>query len=454
MKEKNRYFLLLSAAVAALGGLLFGFDTAVISGTIPFIQPYFGLDELKLGWTVSSLLAGCIVGVLSAGKPGDVFGRKRTLMFAASLFLISALGSALSTQHLMFIIFRFIGGFAVGAASMLSPMYISEISPAARRGQLVSLNQMAIVVGILLAFFSNYWLADAGINNWRWMFAVMGIPAILFLVTLFFVPESPRWLVQKGRDKEAFNILGRINGSQIARTELADIQESILEEKGTYREVFSPAMRPVLWLGILLAVFSQVTGINTIMYYAPIIFKETGIGVNSALLQTAIVGSVNFLFTVVAIAWVDKVGRKPLLIFGSLGLAVSLTALSLAFYLHQTNGIIILAFVLLYIASYAASLGPITWVAVSEIFPNKLRSRAMSVAVVALWAANFIVILFFPIMLKRWGGGTTFLIFDLMCFALILFVYFKFPETKGKSLEELSKILVRKKHQVEVTGKQ
>jgi SP family arabinose:H+ symporter-like MFS transporter len=445
MHNKDSKFLLLASTVAALGGLLFGFDTAVISGAIPFLQPYFKLDDISLGWTVSSLLAGCMVGVISAGKPADTFGRKTILMLAALLFLVSAIGSALSSHHLVFVGFRVIGGIAVGAASMLSPMYISEISPAARRGQLVSLNQMAIVVGILLAFFSNYWLSGTGDNNWRWMFAVMGIPAFLFLVMLMLVPESPRWLVQKGRENEAGDILIRINGGEIARLELAEIRESVQEEKGTYREVFSSGMRPVLWLGILLAVFSQVTGINSIMYYAPVIFQKTGTGTDSALLQTVTIGGVNFLFTLVAIAWVDKVGRKPLLVVGTIGMAISLTALSLAFYMHRFEGFLILAFILLYIASFAASLGPVTWVAIAEIFPNKLRSKAMSVAVVALWLSNFAVISLFPVMLNRLGGGAAFLIFDVMCLLLILFVLLKFPETKGKSLEELERLLLARK---------
>jgi len=445
MKQKDPFYLLLAAVVAAFGGLLFGFDTAVISGTIPFIQPYFHLDDIRLGWTVSSLLAGCILGVISAGKPGDVFGRKKTLMFAAALFLLSAIGSAMSALHLVFIFFRVIGGFAVGIASMLSPMYISEISPASRRGQLVSLNQMAIVIGILLAFFSNYWLSGTGENNWRWMFAVMGLPAFLFLISLLLVPESPRWLVQKDRDTEAFNILNRINGHERATFELAEIRNSILAEKGTYKEVFSSRMRPVLWLGVLMAVFSQVTGINSIMYYAPVIFQKAGIGTNSALMQTVTIGGVNFLFTLVAIAWVDKLGRKPLLIGGTIGMAISLTALTLAFFLHQFGGFIILIFILLYCASFAASLGPVTWVAIAEIFPNKLRSKAMSVAIVSLWLANFVVILTFPVILNRLGGGTAFLIFDIMCIILILYVFMKFPETKGKSLEELEKILIKHK---------
>jgi MFS transporter, SP family, arabinose:H+ symporter len=364
-------------------------------------------------------------------------------MAAAVLFIVSALGSALSTVHLVFIAFRVIGGFAVGIASMLSPMYISEISPASRRGQLVSLNQMAIVVGILIAFFSNYWLSDTGVNNWRWMFAVMGMPAFLFLISLIFVPESPRWLVQKDKDAQAFDILERINGKKTATLELAEIRNSVLAEKGTYKEVFSKRMKPVLWLGIILSVFSQITGINSIMYYAPVIFQKTGIGTNSALMQTVTIGGVNFLFTLVAIAWVDKIGRKPLLIGGTIGMAISLTALTFAFYMQKFGGFAILIFILLYIASFAASLGPVTWVAISEIFPNKLRSKAMSVAIVSLWMTNFVVILTFPVILNRLGGGSAFLIFDIMCILLILFVFLKFPETKGKSLEELEKILIR-----------
>jgi SP family arabinose:H+ symporter-like MFS transporter len=275
------------------------------------------------------------------------------------------------------------------------------------------------------------------------MFAVMGLPAFLFLVSLFFVPESPRWLVQMNMDQEAFRILSRINGQEQAAIEIEDIRNTVGAEKGTYKEVFSTRMKPVLWLGVLLAVFSQVTGINSIMYYAPVIFQKTGIGTDSALLQTATIGSVNVLFTLVAITWVDRLGRKPLLIGGTIGMAVSLTALTLAFYMQEFGGFIILAFILLYIASFSASLGPVTWVVISEIFPNKLRSKAMSVAIVALWMANFIVILTFPVILNRLGGASAFLIFDMMCLMLILFVFLKVPETKEKSLEELERILIR-----------
>lgn len=444
MKEKDNAFLILITFAAALGGLLFGFDTAVISGAVPFLKTYFDLDDIALGWAVSSLLAGCIVGVIASGKPADVLGRRKTLLVASLLFLISAIGSALSNHLYMFVAFRFIGGIAVGTASMLSPMYISEISPAAKRGSLVSLNQLAIVIGILAAFFSNYVLVSVGDNNWRWMLAVMGVPALFFFVTLLFIPESPRWLVQKGKKTEAYSILERINGTEPATVEMKAIEQSIAnEERGSYKEVFSKKMSPLIRMGIVVAVFSQFTGINSIMYYAPMIFAKTGIGIGDSLMQTVAVGGVNVIFTFVAIRYIDRFGRKPLLIAGCTGMAISLFALAAAFYLHEFGGFLILAFVLIYIASFAASLGPITWVFIAEIYPNRLRSEAMSVAVVSLWAAVFLVSLTFPYMLNALGGGTAFLVFGSMCVVYLVFLITRIPETKGKSLEELERILIK-----------
>jgi len=445
MKHHHRNYVLLISTIASLGGLLFGFDTAVISGTTPFIQPYFGLNDIGLGWTVSSLLGGCIIGVMFAGKPGDVFGRKKTLMAAALFFFISAAGSALAESLYVFILFRIIGGLAVGIASVLSPMYISEVSPADRRGRLVTLNQLAIVIGILIAFISNVLLVDTGNNNWRWMLAVMGLPALLFFFSLFFAPESPRWLVQKGLSKEALMILGKINGPEAAAPELLSIEESVRSEEdtGTYREVFSVRVRPMLIIGIFIAVFSQITGINSIMYYAPVIFQSIGAGAGSAVTQTAFIGGCNLLFTFVAIAMIDKIGRKPLLIGGVSGMFVSLTSIAVAFYLKKYDGYVILFFILLYIASFAASLGPVSWVLISEIFPNKLRSKAMSLAVVSLWIAKFLLILVFPVILNRLGGATAFLLFAVMCLFLLLFTIFRVPETRGRSLEELEKLLIR-----------
>lgn len=447
MNSGQKNYVLLITSIAALGGLLFGFDTAVISGTTPFIKPYFELDDIWLGWTVSSLLFGCIIGVISAGKPSDIFGRKKTLMAAALLFIISAFGSALATRLSVFILFRIMGGLGVGIASMLSPMYISEISPPYRRGRLVSFNQLAIVIGILLAFISNALLVDTGVNNWRWMLAVMGLPAILFFISLFFAPESPRWLVQKGFSEKAGAILGKINGDAAASLELQAIEVSIKEEKnsGSFSEVFSPRMRPILIIGVFLCVFSQITGINSIMYYAPVIFQSIGAGASSAVFQTALIGGGNLIFTFVAISLVDRLGRKPLLIGGVSGMIISLTAIATAFYFQKTEGYIILILILTYIASFSASVGAVTWVIVSEIFPNKLRSKAMSVSIVSLWIANFLLILVFPLMLNRLGGAAAFLLFDVMCVLLLLFTIFRVPETKGKSLEELEKILIKRK---------
>ena len=444
MIKKNYVFMI--SAIAALGGLLFGFDTAVISGTTPFIKPYFNLDDIWLGWTVSSLLGGCIIGVISAGKPSDLFGRKKTMMAAAILFAFSAVGSALAHKLSFFICYRITGGFGVGIASMLVPMYISEVSPAASRGRLVSFNQLAIVIGILLAFISNALLADTGENNWRWMLAVMGLPALLFFIFLFFAPESPRWLVQKGFSEKAFKILEKVNGSELALEELHSIEESVKteEDNGTYHEVFSLRMRPILIIGLFVSVFSQITGINSIMYYAPVIFQSIGEGASSAIALTAIIGGGNLIFTFVAISLIDKLGRKPLLIGGVIGMIVSLTSIAIAFYLKKFEGYLIFILILTYISSFSASVGPVGWVLLSEIFPNKLRSKAMSISIVSLWLANFLLILVFPVILNRLGGAAAFLIFDIMCVILLLFAIFRIPETKGKSLEELERILVKK----------
>lgn len=437
-------YVVLISIVAAFGGLLFGFDTAVISGTINFIQPYFGLSEVGLGWTVSSLLFGCIIGVLIAGKAGDHYGRKKVLMFAAALFFISALGSALSHQLFYFISARIIGGIGVGVASILSPMYIAEISPAKYRGRLVSLNQLAVVLGILVAFFSNYLLVDSGENNWRWMLVVMAAPALLLFFSLIFVPESPRWLVGRKQSVAALKVLIKTTGKELAESELKEIEESLkTKEEASYSDLLVPRMKPILMLGIMLAIFQQITGINTIMYYAPKIFAQVGQSNSNALLQTIAIGGTNLLFTIVAMLFIDRFGRKFILLIGSLGMTLMLGGLSLLYFLHQTSGILVLVFILGYIAFFAASLGPAVWVVISEIFPNRLRSKGMSVAIVILWIACTIVTIIFPIMLQVFNGGTTFLIFALICLVNLIYVWLKVPETKGKSLEELEKVLVK-----------
>jgi SP family arabinose:H+ symporter-like MFS transporter len=438
-----KLYVLLISVVASLGGLLFGFDTAVISGTINFIQPYFGLSEAGLGWTVSSLLFGCTVGVFLAGKAGDHYGRKKVLMAAALFFIISAVGSASAHSLSFFVISRVLGGIAVGVASILSPMYIAELAPAKSRGTLVSLNQLAIVIGIQVAFFSNYLLVNTGDNNWRWMLLVMAAPAILLFFSMFLVPESPRWLVAWGRNDDAFKVLIKTSGKESASFELKEIEETLKkQEVSTFRELLAPKVKPLLFIGIILAVFQQITGINTIMYYAPKIFADVGQSNDSALLQTILIGSTNLVFTLVAMVLIDRFGRKLLIIIGSTGMMLMLTGLSILYFSSQTSGVLVLVFILGYIAFFAASLGPALWVVATELFPNRLRSKGMSIAIVALWIACSIVSISFPVMLERLSGGITFLIFALICLANLLYVLKYVPETKGKTLEELEKEFV------------
>jgi SP family arabinose:H+ symporter-like MFS transporter len=435
-----RSYVVLVSIVAALGGLLFGFDTAVISGTLSFIQPYFGLSEAGLGWTVSSLLFGCIAGVMLAGKAGDHFGRKKVLMLAAILFFLSAIGSATAHSLLIFVLARITGGVAVGVASILSPMYIAELAPARHRGFLVSLNQLAIVIGILVAFFSNWVLVDTGSNNWRWMLLVMAAPAVLLFLSLFPVPESPRWLVARDRKDDAYRILVKTAGEVNARSELAEIEDTLKNhQEAAYRELLMPKIRPLLFMGILLAVFQQITGINTIMYYAPKIFANIGQSNDSALLQTIAIGGTNLIFTIAGMILIDRIGRKILVLLGSAGMMLMLAGLSALFFLKLTSGVWVLTMILGYIAFFAASLGSAIWVMVAEIFPNRLRSKGMSVAIMALWLACAIVSISFPQMLEKLSGGITFLIFAVICLGNFLYVFRFVPETKGKSLEELEK---------------
>ncbi|MDO8930552.1 MAG: sugar porter family MFS transporter, partial [Bacteroidota bacterium] len=433
-------YVILISVVAALGGLLFGFDTAVISGTINFIQPYFGLSEAGLGWTVSSLLFGCIAGVFMAGKAGDHYGRKKVLMVAALLFFISAVGSASAHSLVFFLVARILGGLAVGVASILSPMYIAELAPAKYRGTLVSLNQLAIVIGILVAFFSNYLLVDTGENNWRWMLLVMAAPAVLLFFSLFLVPESPRWLVAQGRSMEALNVLMKTSGKENAVDELFEITSTLdVLDESKFSDLLAPKIKPLLFIGIILAVFQQITGINTIMYYAPKIFANVGQSNDSALFQTILIGGTNLIFTLVAMVLIDRLGRKLLIIIGSTGMMLTLAGLSALYFTNQTSGVLVLVFILGYIAFFAASLGPALWVVAAELFPNRLRSKGMSIAIVSLWIACTVVTIVFPIMLEKLSGGITFLIFALICLANLLYVLKYVPETKGKTLEELEK---------------
>jgi len=442
--------------VAALGGLLFGYDTAVISGAIGFLQTRFTLDPAWTGWAASCALAGCVLGVAVAGTMSDMLGRKKMLILSAVFFLVSAIGTALPRNITEFVIFRIIGGLGVGAASMTSPMYIAEISPARIRGRMVSANQFAIVTGILAAYFVNYFIAGQGDEawnvsfGWRWMFASEALPALLLLLLLLPVPESPRWLVKQQQEDNALNVLRRVCGIQQAKKELAAIRQAIEAEGGSLRMLFRPGMRIVLVTGIALAVLQQVTGINVIIYYAPVIFKELGSGTDSAFLQTVVVGTVNLTFTIVAIWTVDRLGRKPLMIIGALGMGFCLWSFGLAACFEKT-GAWVLVLILGYIASFALSLGPVVWVVLAEIFPTIIRGRAMALATVCLWAANFVVSQTFPIMnensflVEKFHHGFPFWVYGTLCGVTILFVWLFVPETKRKTLEEIERLWLARK---------
>ena len=446
----NKRYVYFAAFVAALGGLLFGYDTAVIAGAIGFLRDYFSLNAAQTGWAVSNALLGCIVGVALAGPLSDRFGRKKVLVFSAILFTVSAIGSALPATLTQFVIFRMLGGFGVGAASMVSPLFIAEISPAAIRGRLVSWNQFAIVAGMLVVYLVNYLIADFGVEawnrttGWRWMFASETLPAVVFLIFLYFVPESPRWLIKQGRVLEGTKILSAINGPISAELEVAEIQKMLKLESGSLRELVRPGFRKVFFVGIALAVLQQVTGINVIIYYAPEIFKNLGVSTNAALLQTIVVGAFNLGFTVVAIRYVDKIGRKPLMLIGAAGMGMSLLIFGLAYYL-QISSAWVIVFVLSYIAGFALSVGPVTWVILSEIFPTRIRGRAMAIATIFLWAANYLVSQTFPMMdenawlVEHFHHGFSFWIYSILCIALFFTVKFGVPETRGKSLEEIER---------------
>jgi SP family xylose:H+ symportor-like MFS transporter len=443
-------YVMLVCMVAALGGLLFGYDTGVINGAIGPLKVHFFLDANWAGWATGCALVGCAIGAAIAGVLSDWLGRKKVLILSAILFLISAVGTALPKNITTFIIYRIIGGLGVGAASMSSPMYIAEISPARIRGRMVSVNQFAIVTGFLVVYFVNYFIALQGDqmwnqeSGWRWMFGSEALPALLLLVLLFFVPESPRWLTKQSRSDEALEILARVDGVEYAKTELLEIKDAIAHESGSLKQLLQPGMKIVLVIGIVLAVLQQVTGINVFLYFGTEIFKKMGSETNAALLQTVVVGAVNLTFTIVAIWTVDRLGRKPLMIIGSAGMGLSLLAMGLASYFGRTE-LWLLLFILGYIACFALSVGPVTWVILSEIFPTRIRGRAMAIATVCLWVANYVVSQTFPMMeennwlLEKFHHAFPFWLYGIFCIVLVTFVWRFVPETKGKTLEEIEK---------------
>jgi SP family arabinose:H+ symporter-like MFS transporter len=437
----NNSYILRVSLVAALGGLLFGYDTAIISGAVPFIKVVFGLDEYGLGWAVGCILLGCGIGALLAGPLMEKLGRRKILSICAILFALSGLGAALAGTEVLFVIFRIVGGLAVGAVAMVSPVYIAEMAPAKTRGRLVATYQLAIVSGILLAYLSNYLLSDTGPNGWRWMFASQILPALLFFIMLFGVPETPRWLIGKGMQADAYEVLLRIGGDEFAKAELAHIEQSFnyTEKMGLTAILKHPR---VVWLGILVAVFQQVTGINAIIYYAPVIFKETGIGSSGALLQTIGIGVVNFVVTLLVLRLVDRWGRRKLLILGSISMGFSLMGIALCFSFHFFEYYLVLILTLTYVAAFSATLGAVTWVYLSEIFPNRIRGLAISIATLALWLADFLVTLTFPIMAKNLGTAATLGVYAGFCGIAAVYMYMNVPETKGKTLEEIEELFL------------
>jgi sugar porter (SP) family MFS transporter len=437
--KKNQ--LLIFSTAAALGGLLFGFDTGVISGAIHFIKIEFNLNAYQEGFAVSNLMIACVIGALLAGPIADWTGRKKVLILCAVLFTVSAILSALPRSFTELVIARFIGGMGVGMASVVSPMYIAEISPAKIRGRLVALNQLAIVVGILLSYLSNWLLVDTGINNWRYMLVAEILPAITFLVGLFFIPESPRWLTKEGLEKEALDVLNVVAGAENADHELQEVKKSLAEKKTSLKELFHPSLRRVLIVGILFSLFAHITGIDTIIYYGPIIFLESGFKTDSALLASVMIGITNLIFTFVGMAMVDKAGRKFLLLVGLAGMGISMVLVGFCMQSDIISAKWTLLWIMTYIASFAMSIGVVIWVYLSEIYPTRVRGQALSVATMVLWLGNVILTQLFPVMMERFGGGT-FYIFSFICLLAFIFTWTMVKETKGVSLEEIEEMWV------------
>jgi MFS family permease len=506
--------------IIALGGFLMGFDASVISGVVGFIEPEFGLTKIELGWAVASLTLTATLAMLAAGPLSDRIGRRPVLLIAALLFAVSAIASAVAPNFLLLVSARMLGGFGVGAALIVAPMFIAEFAPAESRGRMVSLNQLNIVIGISVAFFSNYLILNLGESNlawadwlrlgdwnWRWMLGVEALPAIAYCLALLAVPESPRWLAMRGREDEALRVFERVCGPDRARAELEVVHDSLragaAQPLASFRQLFRPAMRLVLTVGIAVAILQQITGINSVFFYAPMIFEQSGIGTNAAFMQAVLVGLVNLAFTIVAIMLIDRLGRRPLLVFGLAGIAVCMLTLSYGFGSARyslsasaveslpagidrerivavagitfdsdvefrravsdaigadmfrqyespitsaavdLNPALILFGILGFVACFAVSLGPVMWVLFSELFPNQLRGMAISLAGLVNSAVSFLVQFVFPWELANLGNSMTFLIYGIFAVLGLALVVAMFPETKGRSLEELEQLLVK-----------
>ena len=434
--------VLLATGVAAIGGFLFGYDTAVISGAIGFIEGHFHLSPLGTGWAGASAIVGCIPGAAFAGFLSDRFGRKKVLLLCAVLFALSGIGSAVPRTFGEFIAARFVGGLGIGASSMICPVYIAEIAPSRHRGRLGALFQLGIVLGIFLVFFVNLLIERMGDANWnahlgwRWMLGSEAAPALAFLLLLAPIPESPRWLALNGREEDARSLLRRFVGPVAAETELAAMTTAARQEQGRLIELFGPDFRRPLLIAVALAAFCQFSGINAIMYYAPEVFKAAGGSTDSAFASAVWVGLVNFAFTFAAILWVDRAGRKPLLLVGTAVQTVSLLLVGWMF--HRGNqGAGVLACVLLFVAAFAMAMGPIPWIIISEIFPSRIRGRAVSVGTLVIWLACYVVAQTFPVLRAHIGPALTFVVYAAFSLATFVFVATVIPETKGRTLEEI-----------------
>jgi sugar porter (SP) family MFS transporter len=425
--------------VVALGGFLFGFDTAVISGAEKSIQKFWHLSVFEHGFTISIALIGTVIGSLIGSRPSDQFGRKNTLYFVAIAYLLSSIGTALADTWSVFLVFRFLGGLGVGISSVTAPIYISEVSPADRRGRLVGLFQFNVVLGILISYLSNYLISQGGEASWRLMLGVQAVPSLIFLILIYFIPESPRWLILKrGDDKTALEILRVINPLNCKEELLAIKNSAVISDSSKTKDVlFSKKYKTPIILAMLFAFFNQVSGINAIIYYAPRIFEMAGLGAHSSLLSTVGIGVINFLFTLLAINFIDKIGRRVLMLIGSVGLIVSLALVSYTFYTGNFNGFAIPVYIMIFIAFFAFSQGAVIWVFISEIFPNEMRAKGQTLGSSTHWVMAALIAFSFPYFAEILGGANTFFFFASMMVLQLIFVWRLMPETKGRSLEQI-----------------
>lgn len=438
-KPHSLRYVVLLATTTAISGFLFGFDTAVINGVLLLLRRQFMLSDLQTEIAASALLLGCLLGAAGASAVGDRYGRKKSLVFCAVLFAASAVGAAVANTITLFAAARLVGGLAIGLGSVLTPIYIAEISPPENRGTLVSINQLAVVIGILVAYFSNWQLSRLGEGSWRWMLAVAAIPSVAFLVGLGGVPESPRWLISRGRRSEGENILARIVGAKAAEEQLGEMEKAAAKEEGSWHEVFSSNMRKRLGVGMALALFQQITGINAVLYYGSIIVKDhfPGQSESMALAANVIIGVVNLIFTVVAMIFLDRWGRRVILMTASAGMGLALTLLAIGLNVRGMPPVLMLASILLYVAFFALGMGPVPWLIISEIFPTKVRGRAASIATSTLWSGTLLVTFTFLSLVNTVKLQGTFAIYGTLSFVCLLYVWKMVPETKGRTLEQI-----------------